>query len=105
MLVPIPPDRHVMGGSKAQLIPIDDGVIMPDVLDVAEIEWAWLNLPQLEEPLDQLTCDYVLELQPDEDALAYQRRMRANFASYHSDIADRHSARFELTPDRAGSLS
>lgn len=48
-----------------ELIPVDHGYCLPDVVEIGWCDWCWLDWPQLKEPLDKETYDYVMALDPE----------------------------------------
>jgi phosphatidylinositol 4-kinase type 2 len=48
-----------------ELIPIDHGYCLPDVIEIGWCDWCWLDWPQVKKPLDKETLQYVLALDPE----------------------------------------
>ena len=48
--------------SSIELVPIDHGYALPDVLEVGWCDWCWLSWKQIREPLSLKNLEYVKEL-------------------------------------------
>eukprot|EP00934_Nitzschia_sp_Nitz4_P002208 Nitzschia sp. Nitz4//scaffold339_size21316//2885//5262//NITZ4_008613-RA/size21316-processed-gene-0.20-mRNA-1//-1//CDS//3329548348//2208//frame0 len=57
------------------LIPIDHGFCLRDLADVSWMDWCWLDWPQMKEPMNQQTKDYILNLNIQEDARLLRERL------------------------------
>ena len=55
-------------GDEYRLIPIDHGLCFPDRINVGWCDWVWWDWPQILLPFDQETCEWVMALDPMEDA-------------------------------------
>lgn len=56
-------------GRDLELVPVDHGFCLPDVLDIGWCDWCWLDWPQAKEPLDPETFDFVTQtMDPKRDA-------------------------------------
>ncbi|CAM9472017.1 unnamed protein product [Chrysoparadoxa australica] len=53
---------------RYELIPIDHGYILPEVLEVGWCDWCWLDWPQLKQPLDDECKKFIRDLSPAGDA-------------------------------------
>eukprot|EP00745_Piridium_sociabile_P043733 TRINITY_DN89976_c3_g1_i2.p1 TRINITY_DN89976_c3_g1~~TRINITY_DN89976_c3_g1_i2.p1 ORF type:complete len:813 (-),score=88.87 TRINITY_DN89976_c3_g1_i2:139-2577(-) len=60
---------------KFRLIPIDHGLILPDQLDVASIDLAWLEWPQVKKPIGAEELEFIRLLNPEKDAKRLQRKL------------------------------
>mmetsp|Transcript_23351 Transcript_23351/g.49963 ORF Transcript_23351/g.49963 Transcript_23351/m.49963 type:complete len:900 (+) Transcript_23351:725-3424(+) len=58
-----------------RLVPIDHGYSLRSKCDVAWFDWCWLDWPQLKQPLSQVSRDYVLKLDIEEDARMLRERL------------------------------
>ncbi|KAG5187671.1 phosphatidylinositol 3 and 4-kinase-domain-containing protein [Tribonema minus] len=72
--------RHARGSSAGQageleLVPIDHGYCLPDMVEIGWCDWCWLDWPQLKKPLDKETLQYVLSLDPQGDAERLGRKL------------------------------
>lgn len=47
---------------EAFLVPIDHAFCLPDTLEIAWTDWAWLDWPQAKQPVDEATKAYVRDL-------------------------------------------
>ncbi|ANQ07931.1 Phosphatidylinositol 3-and 4-kinase [Plasmodium coatneyi] len=54
--------------SRYSLIPIDHGLIMPHIMDVAEIDLVWFEWPQTKVPFDDEVLEVIFTFDPDKDA-------------------------------------
>ncbi|KJP89683.1 hypothetical protein AK88_00643 [Plasmodium fragile] len=54
--------------SRYSLIPIDHGLIMPHIMDVAEIDLVWFEWPQTKVPFDDEELEVIFTFDPDKDA-------------------------------------
>eukprot|EP00922_Rhytidocystis_sp_ex-Travisia-forbesii_P054545 GHVS01080830.1.p1 GENE.GHVS01080830.1~~GHVS01080830.1.p1 ORF type:complete len:866 (+),score=182.46 GHVS01080830.1:581-3178(+) len=61
--------------SKYHLVPIDHGLILPDVLDVANIDLVWYEWPQTQVPFSESTVRLILSYEPDRDAERLKRKL------------------------------
>eukprot|EP00914_Ancora_sagittata_P001554 GHVO01003921.1.p1 GENE.GHVO01003921.1~~GHVO01003921.1.p1 ORF type:complete len:733 (+),score=132.07 GHVO01003921.1:38-2236(+) len=61
--------------SKYTLIPIDHGLVLPDVMDVGDIDLAWIDWPHAMLPFGKAELKQIDELNPDKDAA----RLKRNF--------------------------
>lgn len=65
-----------MGGfTRYSLIPIDHGLILPDVLDVTELDLVWFGWPQTKIPFSPAELQHIKILDPDRDALKLKRKL------------------------------
>jgi len=46
-------------GDRLDLVPIDHGFCLSEVLNIGWCDWCWLDWPQLKEPMDQEILDYI----------------------------------------------
>lgn len=53
--------------NSLELVPIDHGYCLRSVCDVSWFDWCWLDWPQLKEPLNKSSRDYILNLDIDKD--------------------------------------
>ncbi|AFZ81332.1 phosphatidylinositol 3- and 4-kinase domain-containing protein [Theileria equi strain WA] len=53
---------------KYRLVPIDHGLILPDAIDIADIDLVWFTWPQSEVPFSQDELDLIYSFDPDKDA-------------------------------------
>lgn len=65
---------HLFQG-ELELIPVDHGYCLPDVLEIGWCDWCWLDWPQLKQPMDQETLKYIAELDPQADAERLGRKL------------------------------
>ncbi|KAK1444543.1 phosphatidylinositol 4-kinase gamma [Babesia gibsoni] len=62
-------------GNKYKLIPIDHGLILPDVIDVADLDLVWYDWPQSEVPFGKNELDLIYAYDPDKDAERLRKRL------------------------------
>eukprot|EP00921_Rhytidocystis_pertsovi_P001249 GHVQ01002121.1.p1 GENE.GHVQ01002121.1~~GHVQ01002121.1.p1 ORF type:complete len:1082 (+),score=164.66 GHVQ01002121.1:862-4107(+) len=61
--------------SKYHLIPIDHGLVLPDVLDVASIDLVWYDWPQTKVAFSEAAITTVLSFDSDKDAQRLKRKL------------------------------
>ena len=54
--------QHAAVKPTYHLVPVDHSYTLPDTLELATVDWCWLDWPQAKEPLSPATRDYVLRL-------------------------------------------
>jgi len=57
------------------LIPIDHANILPDTVNLSDIEWCWLNWPQIHEPLSKELKAWVLNLDVKSDIAVLRNKL------------------------------
>lgn len=60
---------------KYKLVPIDHGLILPDVIDVADLDLVWYDWPQTEIPFGKNELDLIFAFDPDKDAERLRKRL------------------------------
>ncbi|KAK2194421.1 bifunctional Phosphatidylinositol 4-kinase gamma 1-8/Phosphatidylinositol 3--4-kinase [Babesia duncani] len=60
---------------KLKLIPIDHGLILPDVIDVTTLDLVWYDWPQALLPFYKSELDLIYALDPDKDAERLHKRL------------------------------
>ncbi|GFE53292.1 phosphatidylinositol 3-and 4- [Babesia ovis] len=63
------------GTLRYKLIPIDHGLILPDVIDVADMDLVWFEWPQAEIPFGKNELKLILAYNPDKDAERLRKRL------------------------------
>ncbi|CAH0477556.1 unnamed protein product [Peronospora belbahrii] len=63
------------GHTEYELIPIDHGYCLPQLLEIGWCDWCWYNWPQLQQPLSAQDRAYVLSLSAEEDADCLAKRI------------------------------
>eukprot|EP00633_Aureoumbra_lagunensis_P002443 CAMPEP_0197286088 /NCGR_PEP_ID=MMETSP0890-20130614/1527_1 /TAXON_ID=44058 ORGANISM="Aureoumbra lagunensis, Strain CCMP1510" /NCGR_SAMPLE_ID=MMETSP0890 /ASSEMBLY_ACC=CAM_ASM_000533 /LENGTH=506 /DNA_ID=CAMNT_0042754187 /DNA_START=990 /DNA_END=2507 /DNA_ORIENTATION=+ len=56
--------RRIPGKESLDLIPIDHGYCLPNILDIEWFDWCWLDWPQCASPLDDELRDTILAMDP-----------------------------------------
>ncbi|ORM40146.1 Phosphatidylinositol 4-kinase gamma 7 [Babesia sp. Xinjiang] len=62
-------------GPRYKLIPIDHGLILPDVIDVADMDLVWFDWPQTELPFSKNELKLIFAYDPDKDADRLRKRL------------------------------
>ncbi|KAK1933084.1 phosphatidylinositol 3-and 4-kinase family protein [Babesia divergens] len=62
-------------GHRYKLIPIDHGLILPDVIDVSILDLVWLDWPQAEIPFGKNELKLIFAYDPDKDAERLRKRL------------------------------
>ncbi|GBE58915.1 hypothetical protein BOVATA_004080 [Babesia ovata] len=63
------------GAPRYKLIPIDHGLILPDVVDVADMDLVWFDWPQTEIPFAKNELKLIFAYDPDKDAERLRKRL------------------------------
>ncbi|GIX61011.1 phosphatidylinositol 3-and 4-kinase, putative [Babesia caballi] len=63
------------GNARYKLIPIDHGLILPDVIDVADMDLVWFEWPQTEVPFGSNELKLIFAFDPDKDAERLRKRL------------------------------
>lgn len=59
-----------------ELVPVDHGFCLPDVLNIGWCDWCWLDWPQVKEPLDEETARYIREdVDPERDVEVLRQKL------------------------------
>ncbi|UKK02789.2 hypothetical protein MACK_002886 [Theileria orientalis] len=53
--------------NKYKLIPIDHGLILPDVIDICDLDWVWYEWPQSKEPFSEEELAKIFSFNVDKD--------------------------------------
>ncbi|KAK6588454.1 hypothetical protein RS030_4690 [Cryptosporidium xiaoi] len=61
--------------TKYKLVPIDHGLCLPDVLDVAQFDWIWYDWPQSKIPFNKSELKVIKHMNPDVDAERLKRKL------------------------------
>ncbi|CRG95339.1 phosphatidylinositol 3-and 4-kinase, putative [Plasmodium gallinaceum] len=61
--------------SRYSLIPIDHGLILPHIMDVAEIDLVWFEWPQTKVPFDDEELHVIFTFDPDKDAEKIRKKL------------------------------
>ncbi|KAF7458407.1 Phosphatidylinositol 3- and 4-kinase family protein [Cryptosporidium felis] len=61
--------------SKYKLVPIDHGLCLPDVLDVAQFDWVWFDWPHSKIPFSRSELKIISYMDPDADAERLKRKL------------------------------
>ncbi|KAH8740116.1 hypothetical protein FG386_001777 [Cryptosporidium ryanae] len=61
--------------TKYKLVPIDHGLCLPDVLDVAQFDWIWYDWPQSKIPFNRSELKVIKHMNPDADAERLKRKL------------------------------
>ncbi|KAK9173881.1 Phosphatidylinositol 3- and 4-kinase family protein [Cryptosporidium meleagridis] len=77
---PISPYEHPLSTpdgkkTKYKLIPIDHGLCLPDVLDVAQFDWVWFDWPHSKIPFSRSELRVIKYMDPDADAERLKRKL------------------------------
>ncbi|EDO08235.1 phosphatidylinositol 3- and 4-kinase family protein [Babesia bovis T2Bo] len=65
----------VPSSARYKLIPIDHGLILPDVIDVADMDLVWFEWPQSEIPFSKNELRLIFAYNPDKDAERLRKRL------------------------------
>ncbi|OII75996.1 phosphatidylinositol 3- and 4-kinase family protein [Cryptosporidium andersoni] len=61
--------------TKYKLVPIDHGLCLPDVLDVAQFDWVWYDWPHSNIPFSKTELRIIKYMDPDADAERLKRKL------------------------------
>lgn len=61
--------------SKYRLIPIDHGLVLPDTMDLGDIDLVWYYWPQSKMPFSETELRYIFSLDSDRDAWKLRRKL------------------------------
>mmetsp|Transcript_87363 Transcript_87363/g.233904 ORF Transcript_87363/g.233904 Transcript_87363/m.233904 type:complete len:842 (-) Transcript_87363:667-3192(-) len=62
-------------GKRYKLVPIDHGLSLPDVLEVAEDDIVWMSWPQVKEPFTTDELAYIHSISAEKDAKLIEKRL------------------------------
>uniref|UniRef100_A0A3B0NDV7 Phosphatidylinositol 3- and 4-kinase, putative n=1 Tax=Theileria annulata TaxID=5874 RepID=A0A3B0NDV7_THEAN len=61
------PNHQKIKDEKYKLVPIDHGLILPDIIDICDLDWVWYEWPQCKVPFSAQELDLIFSFNVDKD--------------------------------------